>query len=62
MPCEDFLVGRTFACVPVDTGRSCISEGQCMSSSVFWGVCVFGMALSSLSANVQICVPVFLKD
>ena len=37
-------------------------KGGAMSSSMFWGVYVFGMGLDRLSANVQICVPVFLKD
>ena len=31
-------------------------------SSVFWGVYGFGMALGSLSANMQCYVPVLLKD
>ena len=29
-----------------------------MSSSEFWGVCGFGMALDSPSFNVQGCVPI----
>ena len=33
-----------------------------MSSSVFWYVYGFGRALGSLSANVQVCAPVLLKD
>ena len=31
-------------------------------SSVFWDVYGFGMALGSLSANMQCYVPVLLKD
>ena len=31
-------------------------------SSVFWGVYGLGMALGSLSANMQCYVPVLLKD
>ena len=33
-----------------------------MPSSVFWAVYGFGITLGSLSANVQDCVPVLLKD
>ena len=33
-----------------------------MSSSLFWVVCGSSMALSSLSANVQGCTPVLLKN
>ena len=33
-----------------------------LSSSEFWGVCAFGMALGSLSSNVHGCVSVLLKD
>ena len=29
VPCEDFLVERTFACVLVDRASFCISEGWC---------------------------------
>ena len=32
------------------------------SSSEFWGVYGFGMALGSLSFNVQYCVPVLLEN
>ena len=32
-----------------------------MSSSEFWGVHRFSMALGNLSVNVQHCVSVFLK-
>ena len=37
-------------------------KGNVMSSGMFWVVCGFSMALSSLSANVQGCAPVLLKD
>ena len=33
-----------------------------VSSSEFWGVCEFGMALDILSFNVQWCVPVLLEN
>ena len=33
-----------------------------VSSSEFWGVCGFGMALGSLYFNAQGCVPVLLED
>ena len=33
-----------------------------MSSSEFWGVCGFGMALGIPSFNVQCCVPVLLEN
>ena len=37
-------------------------EGSAVSSSKFWGVYVFGMALSTLSFNAQDCVPVLLEN
>ena len=41
----------------------CISlKDSAMSSNVFCGVYGFGMALGRLSANVQGCVPVLLKN
>ena len=36
-------------------------KGSAMSSSMFWGLYRFGMALGSLSANGQGCVPVLLQ-
>ena len=36
-------------------------KGSAMIGGVFWGVCGLGMALHSLFANAQSCVPVFLK-
>ena len=33
-----------------------------MSSSEFWGVCGFGVALGSLSLNAQGCVPALLEN
>ena len=36
-------------------------KGSAMSSSVFWVIYGLGMALGSLSANEQSCVPVLLK-
>jgi len=37
-------------------------EGSAVSSSKFWGVYGFGMALGSLSFNVQDCIPILLED
>ena len=37
-------------------------KGSAVSSSVFWSVYGFCMALGILSANVQSCIPVLLKD
>ena len=37
-------------------------KGSIFFISEFGGVDGFGMALGSLFANVQCCVPVFLKD
>ena len=37
-------------------------EGSAISSSVFWDVYGFGMALGSLSVNVQGCAPVLLRN
>ena len=37
-------------------------EGSAVSCSKFWGVYGFGMALGSLSFNVQYCVPVLLEN
>ena len=37
-------------------------KGSAVSSSVFWSVYGFDMALGSLSDNVQSCIHVFLKD
>jgi len=37
-------------------------EGNDVSRSEFWGVCGFGMALSSLSFNAQGCVPALLEN
>ena len=54
--CEGFLVGGTCSCVLVD-GTGSFSHW----SSVFWGICELGMALGSLSANEEGCVPKLLK-
>ena len=37
-------------------------KGSAMSSSMFWGVFGFHMALGSLSAIVPSCAPVLLKN
>ena len=60
VPCEDFLVVR-YACVLVNGAQSCLWDSA-ISSSEFWGIYGFGMALASLYANVQSCAPVFLRD
>ena len=57
VPCECFLVGVAFACILVNGPQSVSLEGSAMSSSLFWGGWGFGMGFSSLSVNVQCCVP-----
>ena len=59
VPCEDFLVVR-YACVLVNGAQSCLWDSA-ISSSEFWGIYGFGMALGSLSINVQSYVPILLK-
>ena len=49
---EGFLIGGTYVCVLLDGALSLSLKGSAMFSSVFGGVCRFGMALVSLSANV----------
>ena len=56
--CQGFLIGGTHVCVLVG-GAVCIQE---VSSSEFWGVYGFDMALDSLSFNVQGCVSVLLEN
>ena len=58
MPCEGFLVWQICACVLVDGARSCLSEGQCWVQQCVLGCVWVDMALGSLSANEQGCVPV----
>ena len=61
VPCEDFLfevLMPVFWWRELDLVSPKISA---TSSSVFWGVCGLVMALGSLSANGQGCVPVLLK-
>ena len=62
MACEGFLLGGVCVCVLVGGADLVSLEGNPVSSSTFWGVDGFGMALGSLSFNVQCCVPVLLKD
>ena len=52
MSYEGFLIGGTYVCVLLDGAVSLSLKGSAMFSSVFGGVCRFGMALVSLSANV----------
>ena len=62
VPCEDFLfevLMPVFRWRELDLVSPKISA---TSSGVFWGVCGLVMALGSLSANGQGCVPVLLKD
>lgn len=61
VPCDVFLVVRNCGCVLVDEAGSCFSERQCHVQWCVWGVCGLDMALHSLFANGQSCVPVFLK-
>ena len=61
VPCEDFLfevLMPVFRWRELDLVSPKISA---TSSGVFWGVCGLVMALGSLSANGQGCVPVLLK-
>lgn len=60
VPCEGFLVGGfvpAFWWMDLDLVLPEVSPVPC---SEFWGVYRFGMALGSLSADVQCCVPVLL--
>ena len=61
--CEGFMLGWGDLCL-CSGGQSWIFslKGSAMPSSVFWAVYGFGITLGSLSANVQDCVPVLLKD
>ena len=60
--CQGFLVRGAWVCVQV--GRMDLLSLKCneVSSSEFWGVDGFGMALGSLSFNAQGCVPVLLEN
>ena len=62
MPCEGFLVGGfvpAFWWMHLDLVLPDVSPVPC---SEFWGVYRFGMALGSLPADVQCCVPILLQD
>ena len=62
-PFQGFLVGGACVCVMVCGTVSFLSlECNEVSSSEFWGVYWFSMALGSLSFNVQGCVPVWLEN
>ena len=49
-------------CILVGGARSCLSERQWLCPLVWFGMYGFSMALSSLSADVQGCAPIWLKD
>ena len=51
-----------FFCVLVGGAGSLLSGVQLVSSSEFWGVYGFGMALGIPSFNVQCCVSVLLEN
>ena len=60
--CYDFLVGElvsVFWWMELDLFFLECNE---VSSSEFWGVYWFGMALGSLSFNAQCCVPALLEN
>lgn len=57
-----FRLGEICACFIVMQLDLVFLRCNDMSSSVFWYVYGFGRALGSLSANVQVCAPVLLKD
>ena len=66
VPCEDFLVDGSGAGVLVPVfwwmELNLVSlEGSAVSSSVFWGIYGFGMALRCLPVNVQGCAPVLWR-
>ena len=62
MVCQGFLVRK--ACVGVWWVELDLFSLECneMSSSEFWGVYGFDMALGSLYFNAQGCVPVLLEN
>ena len=63
VPCEVFLLGGTCACVLVGGARSRLSEEQFLGPvECFGGVHGFSMALGTLSASMQDCASVWLKD
>ena len=60
--CQGFLVGG--ACIYVLVGGTGSLPLKCneLSSSEFWGVYGFGIALGSLSFNAWGCVPALLEN
>lgn len=60
MPCDSFMVRRTCAWILLGGAGSFLFEGQYHIQWCVLGAFRSGMALGSLSANVQGCVPVLL--
>ena len=60
--CQGFLVSGSCICVLV--GELDLFSLECneVSSSKFWGVYGFGMALGNLYFNAQGCVPALLEN
>ena len=60
--CQGFLVRE--ACIWFWWVELDLFSLECneVSSSEFWGVYAFGMALGSLSFNAQGCVPAWLEN
>ena len=59
--CEDFLDGVLMPMFWRMELDPLSLKSSVISSSVFWVVYEFGMVLGSLSANVQDCVPIFVR-
>ena len=59
---QGFLVRAACICVLVVELDLFSLDCNEVSSSDFWVVCVFGMALSSLSFNAQGCVSALLEN
>ena len=62
MACQGLLVVATCVCVLVVELDLFSLECKEVSSSEFWGVYGFGMALGRLSCNAQGCVPTLLEN
>ena len=59
---QGFLVGAACICVLVMELDLFSLDCKEVSSSEFWGVYGFGVALGSLSVNAQGCVPALLEN
>ena len=60
--CQGFLVREACVSVLVAGAEFLLLECNEVSSSEFWGVCGFGMALGSLYFNAQGCVSALLEN